>query len=216
MSFTYGIEIEGAFVLPSRGMRWWTGGTDGSVNASCEHQNASECRSTVLRSMEEVRRAIEELSPCLFATNLSCGTHIHVGGLSPEQYTILFLNKNLFKVFKTEYMHFLESMPREMYEKYSHRLDNDYCSFGLSDLKVVDQMFCKSNYHSIPHNSSARYKAVNFAYFAHKTVEFRAFPYVEVPLSFQEIKLWIDLATTSIKKALRLPVDASFEEVIEL
>lgn len=159
----WGIEIEGG----------WTGAPLGFTG--CDDRSVSELHSRYRYTEMVLSKpvlSINQLKKCVLKacksyyreSNDTCGTHIH---WSPVHYHKYF-RPEFPKYFVKEYKRFFERDYRFLV-----RLSNKYCSGIITINDMCNQVRSKTNQ---CFNSSARYKAVNYPFMAHKTIEFRVFP----------------------------------------
>lgn len=199
---SWGVEIEGGFrrwrdvftetqqnrLMPH--IELWHMGHDTSVSirgaSYTEVQSKPTTRTAILSSFKYLYRLITD-------TNNSCGTHIHVG-----------VHRKYYGVLCTpEYVSFFTEKYTEKWgynPKYMQRTSNRYCSphIGVSDIAAQLWVKTSRNYHS-----ESRYKAVNFPFNKHGTVEHRIFPHLSCQsgtyhTARQELKEMMDFVDKTI------------------
>lgn len=109
-------------------------------------------------------QAIDILTQKLVLTNSSCGFHIHISIKNMDNYIRLTRPDFMLK--------FVETMTKKFPET-KKRLDNSYCTGTYS--KGQEAYDIEAQFHDT-YKQDTRYRAVNFCYRLHSTVEFRLFP----------------------------------------
>ncbi len=177
---TWGVELEGGFegrYESDAEARGWVVDYDESVETYAEN---AELVSPVYDNLDLLKRDLKALYGYIEDINSSMGFHIHIGVLRPIYYLLS----------SWGFVNFFQNAVVDEFPETRRRLANHFCgawrgpvargnSFGGGPdwpRNHTLQMQAEDKYDG---NGNDRFKAVNFCYGLHKTIEFRLFPAVD-------------------------------------
>lgn len=168
---TWGVELEGGFD-PDR--NWervanrldWSVEWDESVDTWAENQ---ELVSPVYDKLHLLKRDLKELYSYLVDANNSMGFHIHIGVPRPVYYLLS----------SWGFVNFFQNAVIGKFPQIRGRLNNHFCvAWKGYDWPSNHTLQVQAPGKYSP-NGNDRYKAINYCYGLHKTIEFRLFPATE-------------------------------------
>jgi hypothetical protein len=122
---------------------------------------------------------------CGFEQNSSCGNHMHFKFVNNSRAKSIFSFGEAWKIFKQEYIKFVNTLEENLREKYLKRLENKYCRFEY----IVDIVIKQLNSYD---KNYSRYYAINLSsYNLHKTLEIRLLPHFSDYEEAKKAILWL-------------------------
>jgi hypothetical protein len=202
---TFGIELEGGW--PLRHVDDGGGSRhgfvhDGSVAGLRAPDDrplyVGEYNSTAYDGIKELLEDVKEEWPQFY--NSTCGMHIHAG-LSAEIYS-RFMERSFNEEFKKKTLLWAEMIVGPEKDRYLQRLSgqNSYCTAGWAPEK---QSIARGK-------DSCRYRALNFCWSLHKTMECRLFPMMKIeqatPILLDYEKFLREMAEKK-SRMISIPID---------
>ncbi len=177
---TWGVELEGGFdgnYESAAEGRGWVVDYDESVETWAEN---AELVSPVYDNLDLLKNDLEALYRYMVDANSSMGFHIHIGVPRPVYYLLS----------SWGFVDFFQKKVGDQFPETRRRLANHFCGAwrgpdAPGDVYYPDpdwprnhtlQMQAPGKYSE---NNNDRFKAINYCYGLHKTIEFRLFPAVE-------------------------------------